>query len=100
MWILDPQDYEMKYISFHKTKPDRAYKGGEIFGFRDPTMEEYESHQEEMRERGEGQMNSPDDRKIIRWRPIPSWKELWPRGGGSNPMAYRDYGYVPPDDAP
>lgn len=94
MWVLDPKDYEMKYVSFHDTKSDRARMGGELIGFRDPTEEEYELHQEEMRKRGEGQMNSREGRKIIRWRRIPKWNEVWPADARSNQMAYRAHGYI------
>ena len=100
MWVLNPQDEQMKYVSFHKTKSDRAYKGGEILGFREPTIEEYESHQKEMLKRDEGQMGSREERKIIRWKPIPSWNELWPKEARNNPMAYRGYGSVSPKHTP
>jgi len=100
MWILDTKDYEMEYISFHKTKSDRAYMGGKRLGYRDPTEEEYESHQKEMRDRGEGQMKSREERQIILWRRIPDWDETWPGGGGWNPMTYKERGYFPPYDAP
>ena len=94
MWILDPLDFEMKHVSFHKTKSGRAYKGGEILGFRDPTLEEYEEHQEEMRRRDEGQMKSPDERTIILFKPYPRWKELWPQSAKSHTRDYKALGYV------
>jgi len=74
--------------------------GGEILGFREPTEEEYEFHQDEMRKRDEGQMNSREERKIIQWRRIPEWKEAWPSEARSHQMAYRAYGYVAPRNAP
>ncbi len=30
MWILTPEEKSMKYVSFHKEKSSRAYKGGKI----------------------------------------------------------------------
>lgn len=96
MWILDPPDSSMKYVSFHKTKSDRAYKGGELIGTRDPSEAEYEEHQELMRKLDEGQMESRVGRKILIFRLIPTWKELWPQAAKSNPMAYKALGYVEP----
>lgn len=100
MWSLQALDYDMKYVSFHKTKADRAYKGGKIVGFRKPTLMEYESHQKEMLARAQGQMSPIEGKTIIQWKPILSWKELWPQAAKSNPMAYRGYGTVSRRDTP
>mgnify|MGYP003382035343 CR=1 FL=1 len=97
MWVLEPKDSEMKYVSFHKTKSNRASMGGKIIEFRKPTEEEYELHQEEMRKRDEGQMKSRDERRIICWQRIPGWNKTWPVEAKSNPLDYRAYGYVDPE---
>jgi hypothetical protein len=96
MWILDPPDSKMKYVSFHKTKADRAYKGGELIGTREPSEAEYEEHQALMRKLDEGQMESREGRKILIFRLIPSWKMIWPQAAKLNPMAYKALGYVSP----
>lgn len=99
MWILDPADKRMEYISFHMTKSDRAKKGGKIIDYREPTIEEYELHQAKMLELGEGQMNSREEREIILWRPIVKWNELWPVEKRANFMSYKAHGKVVIEDA-
>ena len=34
MWLLTEDEESMKYLSLHKSKSDRAYKGGEILSIR------------------------------------------------------------------
>ena len=97
MWILEPLDYDMDYVSFHKSKSDRAMMGGKVVGFRSPTQEEYEFHQAEMRERDEGEMKALEERTIIRWQRSPNWSESWPLAARSNPMAYRANDHVDPE---
>ena len=94
MWTLDPSDSSMKYVSFHKKKSERAYKGGEVIGRRYPSHAEFEEHQELMRTLDEGQMDSPVGREILVFRLIPTWKELWPQSANSNQMAYKARGFV------
>ncbi len=71
MWLLDPADITMENVSFHKSKSDRAYKGGKILGFRDATDEEFQAHQELMQKPDEGSMADNEKlRQIIVFQPI------------------------------
>lgn len=94
MWILDPPDFGMMYISFHRAKSERAYKGGEILDIRNATPEEFEVHQKEVKERGKDLMDPDKPRKIIVFKPIPSWNKLWSQTANSHQMAYKALGYV------
>ncbi len=96
MWILDPSDLKMKKVSLHKTKSDRAYKGGQIVDIRYAKPEEFQIHQSDMKKRDQGQMNpEPPRRRIIVFQLDKSWKELWPQSMKTNPMAFKALGYVP-----
>jgi hypothetical protein len=99
MWLLDPADITMENVSFHKSKSDRAYKGGKILGFRDATDEEFQAHQELMQNPAEGSMaDNKKPRQIIVFQPIRLWNKLWPASAKSKPMAFKALGYVPPGD--
>jgi hypothetical protein len=93
MWTLDELDKQMLFVSFHKSKSDRAYMGGRILGFRPPTQEEYDAHQKAFFELEGQEMGPIELREIVLWERIPNWKVLWPPGG-SNPMAYKARGYI------
>lgn len=92
MWLLTPKELSMKYVSFHKTKSDRAYRGGEIIDIRDVTEEEVEAHQILMAKEGLEPMVDVDDRKVIVFRLDQKWNKLWPASARSNPMAYKGTG--------
>ena len=94
MWILEPLDCRMKYISFHRAKSERAYKGGKILDVRIATADEFEAHQKEVKQRGKDLMDPEKPRKIIVFEPIPFWKELWSQTAKSHQMAYKALGYV------
>ena len=99
MWLLDPVDITMENVSFHKSKSDRAYKGGKILGFRDATDEEFQAHQELMQKLDEGSMaDNEKPRQIIDFQPTRLWNKLWPASAKSKPMAIKALGIVPPSD--
>ena len=95
MWLLEPNEIDMKYVSLHKTKADRAYKGGEIVDILDATPQEIEAHQALMEKEGHGRMEETLGRKVIVFRLDRKWNKLWPESGKANPMAYKARGYVP-----
>jgi len=100
MWLLDPADIAMENVSFHKSKSDRAYKGGKILGFRDATDEEFQAHQELMENSDAGSMaDNKKLRQIIVFQPTRLWNKLWPASAKSKPMAVKALGFVPPGDA-
>ena len=97
MWMLDSADTSMEYVSFHKTKSARAYKGGKVIEYRDATNEEFQTHQELLKKRGEASMaESKEPRKIIVFEPVRSWNKLWPASAKSKPMAFKGLVHVPP----
>ena len=97
MWLLDSTDTSMEYVSFHKTKSARAYKGGKVIEIRDATPEEFQTHQELLKKREETTMaESKEPRKIIVFEPVRSWNKLWPASAKSKPMAFKGLGHVPP----
>ena len=84
----------MSFISLHKTKSDRAHKGGVIVGFRDANDDEVEKHQELLRKLDKPEMKETSSRRIVIFRPDVSWDKLWPSDAKSNPMTYKAIGYV------
>ena len=98
MWLLDDHETSMKYISLHKSKANRATKGGEIINIRCATATEIAAHQSLLVKNGIGLMKHEDNRKIIEFKLDPKWKALWPLHAKTNPMAYKGLGYlsIPP----
>ncbi len=91
MWLLTEDEEKMKYISLHKSKSDRAYKGGEILSIREATDEEVvEHHQQIEKENPEKAKN----RKIITFQIDRDWYALWPKDARKNPMAYKGVGHI------
>ncbi len=94
MWILTDQEASMKYVSLHKTKTDRAHKGGEIVNVRLATEDEFQAHQALLTKEGNPPMKTVVGRKIVEFRPIPKWNPHWPTDGNTNPRAYKALGYI------
>ncbi len=94
MWLIDQQESSMKYISLHKSKADRAVKGGEIIDIREATDEEVEAHQELMEQLDKGEMNTVKGRKIVVFQLDRRWNALWPQQAKTNPMAYKGVGFI------
>lgn len=94
VWILSDIEASMKYVSLHKSKADRATKGGEIIEVRHATGEEIEAHQTLLLEKDIGPMQIVKDRKIVVFRLESKWNAIWPQEAKTNPMAYKGLGYV------
>ena len=94
MWILTEQDASMKYVSLHKSKSDRASKGGETVNIRLATEDEVRAHQALLKKEGNVPMKSVDDRKVVAFRPIRNWNPIWPNDAKKSPMAYKGLGYI------
>jgi len=94
MWLLNEQEESMNYVSLHKTKSDRAYKGGEIVNIRLPSEEEIQAHQALLAKEGNAPMKSVVGRKIVEFKGIPKWNLNWPNAAKTNPMAYKGLGYI------
>jgi hypothetical protein len=92
MWNLSVEDRRMAFLSLHKSKSDRANRGGSIVGTREASDQEVAEHQEFLRNAGKSLMQDTDGRLIIVFRPIPGWNILWPSHGKTNPMAYKALG--------
>ena len=95
MWLLDKDQESMKYVSLHKTKADRATKGGKIIEIRTASDEEVRAHQDLMIKNGKDLMQDVEDRKIIVFRVDTKWNVIWPLDRRSNPNTYQSIGYVP-----
>lgn len=94
MWDLTPDDESMSYLSLHKSKSDRAHKGGAIVGFREATEGEVLGHQALLAEIGQEAMQDTAARKIIIFRVDPNWKKPWSKESRSHQMAYKAVGHV------
>ena len=94
MWILTEQEASMKYVSLHKSKADRASKGGEIVNIRLATEDEIQAHQALLTKEGHGPMKSVVGRKIIEFKLNPKLNPNWPNDAKTNPMAYKGLGYL------
>ncbi len=97
MWVLTEQEASMKYVSLHKSKSDRAGKGGEIVNIRLATEDEIEAHQALLKKEGNGLMKTVVDRKIVEFRPIRNWNPIWPNDAKRSPMAHKGLGYIEVD---
>ncbi len=94
MWNLDANESSMQYFSMHKSKADRAYRGGKIVDIRSATEAEIEAHQELMKQKGREKMRLTHDRKVVVFQMIRGWNAIWPLEARSNPMAYKGMGFV------
>ena len=94
MWILTDQDASMKYVSLHKSKANRASKGGEIVNIRLATEDEIQAHQALLAKEGNAPMKSVVDRKIIEFQLNPRWNPHWPNDAKTSPMAHKGLGYI------
>ena len=97
MWNLEPEEELMRFVSLHKSKSVRAYRGGEIVSVRLATEEEVVKHQELLDTLGKAQMQDVTDRKIIVFRVLPEWNKLWPKKARTRQMAYKVLGHVEVD---
>ncbi|RLU00981.1 hypothetical protein [Ketobacter sp.] len=96
MWNLTSEDESMSYVSLHKSKSDRAYKGGCIVEIREVSDSEVEKHQELLESLGKDPMQDTGARKIIVFKVDPKWNKLWPRNAKYHQMAYKSTGYIEP----
>ena len=94
MWLLNEQEASMKYISLHKSKSDRAIKGGEIVNIRYATEDEIQAHQSLIAKQGYGPMKTIVGRKIVEFKLNPKWDPHWPNDAKTNTMAYKALGYI------
>lgn len=97
MWILTEQEASMKYVSLHKSKSDRAGKGGEIVNIRLATEDEIEAHQALLKKAGSVPMKTVVGRKIVEFKPFRRWNPIWPNDARTSPMAYKGLGYIEVD---
>ena len=97
MWLLTKQDASMKYISLHKSKSDRAFKGGEIVNIRYATEDEIQAHQTLLAKQGNGPMKTIVDRRIVEFKLNLEWNPHWPNDAKTNTMAYKALGYIQED---
>jgi|FLMP01.2.fsa_nt_emb hypothetical protein len=97
MWILTDEEASMKYVSLHKSKSDRASKGGEIVNIRLATEDEIEAHQALLKKLGNSPMKSVVGRKIVEFKPLRRWNPIWSSDAKKNSMAYKGMGYIDVD---
>jgi len=94
IWQLSEDEQKMKYLSLHRSKSDRAYKGGEILDIRDASDEEITAHYESMEKPVPATSSTADPRKIITFQIDRDWNVLWPEIARKNPMAHKGTGHV------
>jgi hypothetical protein len=94
MWLLNDHEESMKYLSLHKRKADRAYRGGQIIKVRLATDSEIKEHQDLMVRNGKRPMQITDGRKVVEFRLEPKWKAPWPNVAKTNRRMYKCIGYV------
>lgn len=96
MWLLDEEEESMQYLSLHKSKSDRAYKGGKILSIREATDEEVDEYQDLVEK---DRVPRPKNRKIITFQIEKNWHALWPRKVNRKPMAYKGMGFIDKSDS-
>ena len=95
MWALSDEEETMKYLSLHRSKSDRAFKGGEILGVREATDEEIIEHHKALNKSDpESAPEKTKSRKIITFQIDRGWHALWPEEARKNPMAHKGIGHV------
>ena len=94
MWLLTESEASMQYVSLHKSKSDRAYRGGEIIDIRDATDDEIVTHQELVAKHGRDSMAIEEGRKVVVFKWDKAWDVMWPAHAKTNPMAYKGLGFV------
>ncbi len=94
MWLLNNQEVAMDFVSFHKSKSERAYKGGRIIDIRSATPKEIAEHQALMIKNNKGVMKDIENRKIIVFYPESKWNVLWPEDAKTSQMAYKGTGFI------
>lgn len=94
MWNLSHREEKMSYISLHKSKNDRAHKGGKIIGLRDASKEEVAKHQTLLVSLGKDEMHDVDGRKIVIFKLDPNWNKLWPKDAKTHQMSYKGIGFI------
>lgn len=94
MWNLSIDERQMQFLSMHRSKSERAYRGGKIQRIRAATEDEVNQHQEFLAKEGKPLMQDTDQRMIIVFKPDPGWKSLWPDDAKLHQMAYKGIGFV------
>ena len=94
MWLLNEQEESMKFVSLHKSKGKRSYKGGKIIEIRSASENEIKEHQTLMVKNEKSQMKITENRKVVVFRFEPDWNTIWPEYARTNPMAYKGLGFV------
>jgi hypothetical protein len=93
MWNLTEEEQSMKFVSLHRSKSDRANKGGQFVSIREATNTEIREHQDLLRSLDKDLMQVTDTRMIIVFRVDRKWNKIW-ASSDSHQMAYKGLGYV------
>ncbi|MEM7259010.1 MAG: hypothetical protein AAF404_16660 [Pseudomonadota bacterium] len=94
MWSLTEDEKEMKYLSLHRSKSDRAYKGGEILDIRQASEEEIREHYQSIKKSIPESTAASRQRMIITFQIDRDWDVLWPEEARANPMAHKGTGHI------
>ncbi len=94
LWLLSEEEQQMAYLSLHRSKSDRAYKGGKILEYRDATEEEVQAHYESIKKSAPEGTQSSKPKKIITFQIDRDWNVLWPEAARKNPMAHKGTGHI------
>ena len=94
IWLLTDEERQMEYLSLHRSKSDRAYKGGKILEIRDATEQDVAAHYELIKKELPDSAQSVKARQIITFQMDRDWNILWPEDARKNPMAHKGTGHV------
>jgi hypothetical protein len=94
LWQLTDEEQQMPCLSLHRSKSDRAYKGGKILDIREANDEEIASHYAEIEKPVPANSSSAEPRMIITFQIDRDWDVLWPEAARKNPMAHKGTGHV------
>lgn len=94
MWLLTDDEKAMKYLSLHRSKSDRAYKGGEILDIRQANEEELQEHYQSISKSAPESTQNNRQRMIITFQIDREWNVLWPEQARANPMAHKGTGHI------
>ena len=94
IWQLSDEEQQMKFLSLHRSKSDRAYKGGEILEMRQASQEDIEDYYKLTKQPLPDNIDALKERHIVTFQIDRDWNVLWPEDARKNPMANKGTGHI------
>lgn len=93
IWHLSSDEQQMKYLSLHRSKSNRAYKGGKIISIRNAHQDEIAAYYHELNKTVPTSAASTPY-QVIKFQMDREWHVLWPEDARKNPMANKGTGHI------